>query len=339
MIQVNKKLLLGILGVAAAIAVIAGLFFAMRAWELSDGKVSVSYSDETPGYDPDSGRASIYYEDTWYTQREQVETWLLMGVDKFESQTQQPNSYRNDQQTDFFLLVVMDHEGQICTPIQINRDTMAQLRVLGMGGANVGTTTGQLALAHTYGSGGSDSCRNAVDAVSNFLMGTAIDHYVSLTMDAVAVLNDALGGVTVTVLDDFTGIDDTLKKGENVTLQGKQALTYVRTRKDVADSSNLARQQRQQQYMSAVYQRFMELSEQDEGVFAKAILQVSPYMVSDCTVEQLGRLAATVEAYRVDDILTIEGNAVKGAEYMEFYADEQALTALLLDVLYQKEEG
>ena len=336
MIQVNKKLLLGILGVAAAIALIVGLFSAMRAWELSSGEVSVSYSDKAPGYDPDGGRASVYHDDAWYVQRDQVETWLLMGVDKFERQVQQ-SSYRNDQQADFFLLVVVDHARQRCTPIQINRDTMAQIRVLGMGGANVGMITGQLALAHTYGSGGSDSCRNTVDAVSNFLLGTPIDHYISLTMDSVPALNDALGGVTVTVLDDFSGVDDTLKKGESITLQGAQALTYVRTRKDMADSSNLARQLRQQQYMAAFYRRFTELKEQDGGVFAKALLEVSPYMISDCTVEQLGQLVEAADRYQADEILTIEGTAVKGTEFMEFYADEQALTSLLLDVLYVKE--
>ncbi len=337
MVRLNRKLLLGLLGAAAVIALIVGLFSVMRAWEMSSSQVSVSYSDDAPGYDSEEGGASIYYNDTWYVEREQVETWLLMGVDKFDSQIEEQGSYRNNQQADFFLLVVVDHAAQTCTPIQINRDTMAQLSVLGMGGAHVGTVTGQLALAHTYGNGGSDSCRNTVEAVSSFLMGTTIDHYVSLTMDAVAVLNDALGGVTVTVLDDFTGIDDALKKGETVTLQGSQALTYVRTRKEMADSSNLARQMRQQQYMSAFYQRFMQLTEQDEAIFAKAMLQVSPYMVSDCTVEQLGKLLEAADSYQTREIITVAGEAVKGSEYMEFYADEQALTTLLLDVFYQKE--
>ena len=337
MVRLNRKLLLGLLGTAAVIALIVGLFSAMRAWEVSNSQVSVSYSNDTPGYDPEEGGASIYHNDTWYVEREQIETWLLMGVDKFDSQVEEQGSYRNNQQADFFLLVVVDHAAQTCTPIQINRDTMTQLRVLGMGGAHVGTVTGQLALAHTYGSGGSDSCRNTVEAVSNFLMGTTVDHYVSLTMDAVAVLNDTLGGVTVTVLDDFTGVDDTLKKGETVTLKGQQALTYVRTRKEMADSSNLARQLRQQQYMGAFYQRFMQLTEQDEALFAKAMLQVSPYMVSDCTVEQLGNLLEAADSYQTREIITVAGEAVKGSEYMEFYADEQALTTLLLDVFYQKE--
>lgn len=338
MIRVNKKLVLGILGAVAAIVVVFGLVSVMRAWELSDGRVSVSYSDETPGYDPEGQRPSIYHDDTWYAQRENVETLLLMGVDKFESQIQQQDSYRNDQQADFFLLLVLDHAQRVCTPVQINRDTMVQMNVLGVGGTNAGTVFGQLALAHTYGSGGSDSCRNTVDAVSAFLHGTRIDHYVSFTMDAVAALNDSLGGVTVTVLDDFTGIDDTLRKGEQVTLHANQALTYVRSRKDMADSSNIARQQRQLQYLTAFHQRLLEVKEQDPGISAKAMLQVSPYMVSDCTVEQLGQLAEAVGAYEIGDILTIEGEAKMGAEYMEFHADEQALTELILDVLYEKEK-
>ena len=39
----------------------------------------------------------------------------------------------------------------------------------------------------------------------NFLMDVKIDHYISLTMDSVAVMNDLVGGVEVTVLDDFLG--------------------------------------------------------------------------------------------------------------------------------------
>ena len=81
----------------------------------------------------------------------------------------------------------------------------------------------------------------------------------------------------------------------------------------------------------------MEQNEQDESVLAKALLEVSPYMTSDCSIEQLGQLMEAVETYHTEGILTVEGQAVKGVEYMEFYADEQALTNLLLDVLYEKE--
>ena len=106
---------------------------------------------------------------------------------------------------------------------------MTQIQILGVTEEPAGSFTGQLALAHTYGSGEEDSCENTVLAVSNLLYGMEIDHYVSLTMDGVALLNDLVGGVPVEVLDDFSGIDDSLVQGETVTLRGRQALTYVRS--------------------------------------------------------------------------------------------------------------
>ena len=57
-------------------------------------------------------------------------------------------------------------------------------------------------------------------AVSNLLFGIEINHYLSFTMDAVALVNDLVGGVQVEVLDDLTFLDPALRKGETVTLKG-----------------------------------------------------------------------------------------------------------------------
>ena len=54
---------------------------------------------------------------------------------------------------------------------------------------------------------GQDSCRYQAKAVSNLLYGVSIDHFCSVTMDAVAVINDAVGGVSVQVMDDMTMVD------------------------------------------------------------------------------------------------------------------------------------
>ena len=41
----------------------------------------------------------------------------------------------------------------------------------------------------------------------------AIDHYLAMNMDAVVEFNDAIGGVTVTVTDDFSKVDPTIPVG------------------------------------------------------------------------------------------------------------------------------
>lgn len=143
-----------------------------------------------------------------------------MGLDKY-AETEESN-YLNNEQSDFLMLLVMNKETGACTPIQLNRDTMTKIQILGVRGDVAGTFTGQLALAHTYGSGERDSCLNTAEAVSNLLYGVDIDHYISITMDGVAILNDLVGGVEVEVMDDFSSIDSTLVQGETVTLMGNQ---------------------------------------------------------------------------------------------------------------------
>lgn len=52
-------------------------------------------------------------------------------------------------------------------------------------------------------------------------------------MDGIVEMNDLLGGVTVTVEDDFSQVDSSLVMGKRVTLTGQQALTFVRSRRGV----------------------------------------------------------------------------------------------------------
>ena len=161
-------------GTAAILAVVLVLLLGMlllQRWE-STQDAPVSSSGEVSSVEADApvdDREITYYNGTAYAKREDLETVLLLGVDKFEGET--PEGYVNNQQTDFLLLLVMDKQHETCTPIQLNRDTMTQIQILGVTGEPAGTFTGQLALAHTYGSGEEDSCENTVLAVSNLLYG------------------------------------------------------------------------------------------------------------------------------------------------------------------------
>ena len=336
--RVDVRVLKGTAAILAVVLVLLAGMLLLQRWE-NNQDAPVSSSGEASSVEagaPVDGREITYYNGTAYAKREDLETVLLLGVDKFEGET--PEGYINNQQADFLLLLVMDKQNETCTPIQLNRDTMTQIQILGVTGEPAGTFTGQLALAHTYGSGEEDSCENTVLAVSNLLYGMEIDHYVSLTMDGVALLNDLVGGVTVEVLDDFSGIDDSLVQGETVTLKGQQALTYVRSRGGMEDSSNLHRMERQRQYLAALQQQLKAAVQQEDGFTLDALLQLNEYMVSDCTVDQLSDLGDSLAAYQVNDILTTPGEAREGEEFMEFTVDESALQQLVMDVFYEPVE-
>lgn len=336
--RVDVRVLKGTAAILAVVLVLLAGMLLLQRWENTQD-APVSSSGEASSVEagaPVDGREITYYNGTAYAKIEGLETVLLLGVDKFEGET--PEGYINNQQADFLLLLVMDKQHETCTPIQLNRDTMTQIQILGVTGEPAGTFTGQLALAHTYGSGEEDSCENTVLAVENLLYGMEIDHYVSLTMDGVALLNDLVGGVTVEVLDDFSGIDESLVQGETVTLQGQQALTYVRSRGGLEDSSNLHRMERQRQYLSALQQQLKAAVQQEDGFTLDALLQLNEYMVSDCTVNQLSDLGDSLAAYQVSDILTTPGDAQEGEEFIEFTVDEAALQQLVMDVFYEPVE-
>lgn len=266
-----------------------------------------------------------------------IETALVIGLDKFDAQTDD-TSYINDQQADFLMLLVFDNKKAECTAVQINRDTMTGINILGVAGQKINTVTRQIALAHTYGNGRQVSCRNTADAVSGLLYGVDIDNYLSVTMDAVPVFNDLVSGVTLEVLDDFTGIDDTLIKGETVTLTGDQALRYVRSRYGMEDSTNAHRMKRQQQYVRALYEKTKETALQNEGFIAEATLKLSDYIVSNCTVNKLENLFGKISSYKFNGIRNIEGESQKGEEFIEFYPDEASLKSMVVELFYKPED-
>lgn len=284
------------------------------------------------------GDTTVVYDDKEYTLKNNVETFLVIGLDKFDGEAS-ADSYNNDKQADFLMLFVFDNEKKQCSAIQINRDTITDVNVLGLNGNKVDTQKKQIALAHTHGNGKDVSCRNTAESVSSVLLGMKVNHYVSATMDTVVKLNDLVGGVEVTVNDDFTGIDDTLIKGERVLLEGEHALNFVRTRQGLEDDSNSTRMLRQQEYINGLYDKFHECVENDDEFIITASLELSDHIVSDRSVTQLQTLAEKFNAYEFLGIKSIIGESVRGEQFMEFYPDEEFVKKMVIDLFYQEKEN
>lgn len=332
----RKKLLIGAVAVFAAAFVLVGVYQALRFVELeSSQKEVLEQIDEQLTESDRYGQAQLFYDGSWYKQKENLETILVMGLDQYEENLEEEDN-RNNRRADFLLLLILDHDRKLCDVLEINRDTMADITILGLANQSLGTFRGQLTLAHTFGSGKVDSCLNTVNAVSNYLYDAKIDHYISMTLDAVPVVNDAVGGVTVTIEDDFSNMDPSLKQGETLTLQGSQALNYVRGRREIGDSSNVSRMKRQEQYLLAFYEKARIKAENDAQFLWKLLLDVSEFLVSDYSVEKLSGNASQLFDYQLNGFHHIVGEAVKGEEFMEFYADDEALKAQLVDLLYEK---
>lgn len=279
-----------------------------------------------------TGRKTIIRDGVEYFPRQDITVLLVMGID-MEGPVADSGYHRNEGSADMVALMIFDEAGKDCSILYLNRDTMLNMPVLGIDGRPAGTSFAQLALAHTYGNGLETSCENTKKAVSDFLYGIQIDYYISMHMDAIALLNDAVGGVTVNVTEDFSKVDPTIPMGK-VTLRGKQAMNYVRTRKEVGDQLNISRIQRQKDYIEGFAEAFRNSTEADKNFLVKTYEQIAPYLVSDCSVKTVSGMLSRYEGYEIRRIVTPEGENVMGGEYYEFHVDEEKLDKLILELFY-----
>ena len=290
---------------------------------------------EIPG--EETATKTILKDGVEYFPRQDISVFLLAGIDR-TGPVQPSVSYNNSGAADMLALVVLDDTHKNMRVLMLNRDTMLEVPVLGIGGGSAGTIYGQLALAHTYGSGMEDSSENIKNAIGTFLGLRTIDYYMSMNMDVVSLLTDAVGGVSVNVTDDFSAVDPSIPMGETV-LTGAQALRFVQSRSGVGDQLNLSRMERHRAFMNgfmvAVDRKMSENSHFALDVYEK----ISDYIVTDCSTTTFSSVLDRCAEYELVEVVAPAGENKVGEEFMEFYADETALEELVLRLFYSEKKN
>ena len=313
------------------LVVVVGAMLAVQHWEAKTAVTVLDAGQQVTAITSTAEGAQVYMNRRWYAPRN-LETMLIIGIDELGAMAE-TNAYNNRNQADFLALYARDVDTGRSFVLHLNRDTMTDITVLGVTGENAGTRRAQLALSYNYGSGGSVSSRNTASAVEHLLYGVGVDHYLTVTMNAIPLLNDWAGGVELEVKDDFSAMDASMAKGQTVTLMGNQALTYVRTRYGMDDSSNLHRMTRQRQY-AAAWLDAARAKLNDQTAVAELVMQLKDYHHSDCTAEELAAFARKLGEMETIPIYEIPGEARLGETYVEYYADEEALQQLVLECFY-----
>lgn len=141
-----------------------------------------------------------------------------------------------------------------------------------------------------------------VATISN-ITGVAIDHFMLVDFNAVKALSSVVGGVEVCVTEP---IDDTysglkLDAGQS-TVQGEQALAFLRSRHGFGDGSDTARIQAQQSFLASLLRKV-----QSEGTLTNPamVLNIAEAITQNVTVDQeltqLGNLVSLSTIFaRVD---------------------------------------
>ena len=269
-----------------------------------------------------------------YIAKTDVTTVLLMGVDRGADDADRAR-YREGGQADFLLLVAIDHRDKQIHQLQIERDCMAEIQTVGVLGNISGTRVSQLCLAYGMGDGGEMSCELQRDAVSKLLLDTEIDLYASLPLSGIGVINDALGGVTVVIPEDFTALDPEMVKGAELTLNAQQAEYLVRGRMEIGDGTNAARMQRQQVYMRAATGQFKAKMKEDVNFADELLDALDDVMISNFSRGRIINELNRAYQYDILPVETLAGEYTIGADgFREFHADADALKAWVVETFY-----
>lgn len=284
----------------------------------------------------DDGK-TIVYNGAKYKYNEDNINILFMGVDRDMQDTGEKVIGENGQ-ADVLIWAALDSKTGHLSLINISRDAMVDVNKYNVEDKYLGTDKMQLCLAYSYGEGKEKSCENTLQSVSRLMYGMPVNAYVAIDYSAIAPLNDAIGGVTVNVLEDLTQSDSALKAGETVTLHGEQAQTYVRSRNTEVLDSNNQRMERQKQYIDAFLQQAISQTKKNLTLPVTLYNDVSDYMVTNISASEVTHLATLMIQNGVSggDILTVPGEVTQGDVYAEFNPDDKELYKLILSVFYKE---
>lgn len=279
----------------------------------------------------------IVYNGAKYKYNEDNINILFMGIDRDMQDTGEKVIGENGQ-ADVLIWAALDSKTGHLSLINISRDAMVDVNKYNVKDKYLGTDKMQLCLAYSYGDGKEKSCENTLQSVSRLMYGMPVNAYVAIDYSAIAPLNDAIGGVTVNVLEDLTQSDSALKAGETVTLHGEQAQTYVRSRNTEVLDSNNQRMERQKQYIDAFLQQAISQTRKNPTLPVTLYNDVSDYMVTNISASEVTHLATLMIQNGVSggDILTVPGEVTQGDVYAEFNPDDKELYKLILSVFYKE---
>ena len=285
---------------------------------------------------PSAEQETVEVNGVTYRKKTNLTTILVLGVDH---DTQESYNYREAGQADFERLIVLDADNKTVQQLQIDRDTMTPVTVLGLLGDRYEPVTQQISLGYAFGDGRESSCEVTVEAVENLLGGQKIDQYLSMGLDGISVLNDLVGGVTVTLEDDFSALDPAMTKGTTLTLQGDQAEIFVRSRRSIGVGTNEARMTRQEQYIQQLSKQLDQKVQASQDFILEAYDALEPYLTTDVARGQLANEAWAARDYTRLDTITPKGTHQVGEDgFMEFYPDADSLQQAVLELFYEKVE-
>lgn len=331
----RKKQKMLILGLAAAVAFV-GLAATVVINKLKEQKNY--HVTGTNSVDVGAGYRYTEYNGKKYQYNNRVTTLLYAGLDSFD-ELKQTATYGDKARADSIMLIVLDEVSKKMSVVAINRDTMTEVHRFSRKGDDLGVYVTHLGYAYTNGDGGEASCENLKTAVSTLFNNLPIDGYMVSNQTSIVMINDLVGGVTVTVPnDDLAAKYPELTTGNVVTLDESNVRAYVQQRDTAVDFSNEGRIERQKSFVLSFMDEFGTMVKEDASSVWDSLEACSDWMQTDITKNKYLSLADAFSNTNLtpDSYYILEGEDQLGELHDEFYYDEDALQELIIKLFYRE---
>lgn len=229
------------------------------------------------------------------------------------------------------LLVHVSEDPRRVTVISFPRDLMLEVPPCTREDGSEASGMSKQPLNSVYAHAGLSCIAKTIGELSGYQVGFAA----KLSFDGVIEMTNAIGGVDICVAepglsDEHTGLD--LSAGMH-TVQGLEALQFLRTRHGVGDESDLARISNQQQYMSRLAKKILSADVLgDPATVLRLANAVAENIVPSKELSdplRLGQLALAVREVPFSDFVFVQFPTVTDPDDPDrVIADENAAAAL-----------
>lgn len=329
----KKKFLVGIL--LFLLCLIIGTISAFLIMRYKGKQALLNYNDlniDIPdGIDYEDGGRFIYYNGHKYEFNTSIATILFMGIDNTELKENATAGTAG--QADALYLFTYDTKNGKIKILCLNRDTMTDISRYDESGAYYDTSKAQLCLAYAYGDGQTLSAENQVTAVERLIYNVPINAYYAIDLSAIKILNDDIGGVTLTPEYSF----GSFTKGQQITIKGDLAEEFVRYRDISLLDDNLRRMACQRQYINSFASQIVPAIKNNFNLPMKLYQDSSKYTVTNIDISDLTYLASTLAFnYSGLELVTTSGKYLDVAddEFAEFKINRTKLFETVLSIFY-----
>ncbi|MBR6469499.1 MAG: LCP family protein [Lachnospiraceae bacterium] len=277
-----------------------------------------------------------------YEFNKDIRTFLVLGID---------NAHQNGSDKDYgeltaggqadgIFLVIMNPLDETIKILAVDRNTIVDVLMVGMYKGQDVWEPAQICTQHAFGGGKEYSCELTRDAVSRLLFDVPIHGYAAVQYTAIPSINDAVGGVELTLPEgmDVTEVNKAWKSGATITLKGQDAYDFIHYRNVDVFESQRERVRRHKLYLKTFIKKVKDKTKEDITFPVTMYKTVMDETVTDLTVDTMGYMASEYYDYSFDedDIYTMEGHTEMGKKYEEFYPDEDALRELFIKLFYKE---